>query len=408
MPGPRVAYILPWFPKPSETFILDEVNTLCRLGLDLTVYTLYGPQDPRLVGGMAPSLAPVNRLGLPLLKKLAHEAINLKSNWGSQARPFVIRVLARRWRSLETMGEAFWAALAGVYLARSFQSAEIDHIHAPWASGPATAAWVASRLSGIPFSFCGRAHDVFPDDGALVEKLTDAVMVRTENQAVKRHLATLAPPAAGKLVNIYPGAPLMPIPEPSRPVPPPYHLLALGRFVPKKGYPLLLESCRRLADLGVDFRLTLAGDGPERPQIQKLISKYGLEPRVRLPGFLPHRQVPSLFQNAHLFIMSSLIAPSGDRDGIPTVILEALMHEVPVVASAVSGIPEVIRPGETGWLVPPGDSRALAQAVMEALTNPQESRRRAQSGRELVKREFASQKNYAKLKACFERLARTV
>lgn len=408
MPGPRVAYILLWFPKPSETFILDEVNTLYRLGLDLTVYTFYGPQDSKLVSGMAASLAPVKRLGVSLLKELFKEAVTLKANWGSQAWPLIVRVLARRWRSLETMGEASWAALAGVHLAREFQAAGIDHIHAPWAHGPATAAWVASRLSGIPFSFCARAHDVFPDDGALVEKLTDAVMVRTENRAINRHLATLAPHAAGKLINIYPGAPLVDIPETLRPVPPPYHLLALGRFVPKKGYRVLLESCRQLADRGVDFRLTLAGDGPERQQIQKLIKKYGLGRRVHLPGFLPHRQVPLLFQKTHLFIMPSLITPSGDRDGIPTVILEALMHEVPVVASAVAGIPEVIRHGETGWLVPPGDTQALTQRVMEALTNQEESRRRAQSGRELVERKFASQKNYAELKASFERLPRTV
>ncbi len=109
---------------------------------------------------------------------------------------------------------------------------------------------------------------------------------------------------------------------------------------------------------------------------------------------------------ADLLVMPSLIAPSGDRDGIPNVILEALLCEVPVVASAVSGIPEVIRDGDTGWLTAPGDPEALARAVAAALADPAEARRRAERGRELVRQEFDSRKNYARLKALFEGAAR--
>ena len=109
---------------------------------------------------------------------------------------------------------------------------------------------------------------------------------------------------------------------------------------------------------------------------------------------------------ADLLVMPSLIAPSGDRDGIPNVILEALLCEVPVVASAVSGIPEVIRDGDTGWLTAPGDPKALARAVAAALNDPAEARRRAERGRALVAREFDSERNYARLKAEFEAAAR--
>ena len=100
--------------------------------------------------------------------------------------------------------------------------------------------------------------------------------------------------------------------------------------------------------------------------------------------------------------MPSLIAPSGDRDGIPNVILEALLCEVPVVATEVSGIPEVVIPGDTGWLTPPGDPEALARDMVAALADPAEARRRAERGRALVAREFDSRTNYARLKALFE------
>jgi len=402
MPGPRVAYFLLWFPEPSQTFVLDEVNTMVRLGLDVRVYSLYGPRPAHRLAGMAEVQAPVHHLGLAATGTLFRDLLRLSRTWGPEAARFLRQVAVRRWRSLETGGEALWACLAGVHLAGILTAESIDHIHAPWADGPATAAWVASRLSGIPFSFCAHAQDIYPPDGALLEKLSAAAFVRTENRSNLRYLSGLFPQTAGKLVNIYPGAPLARVQVEPIPAVPPFRLLAVGRFVRKKGFSLLLEACRLLAAQGVDFHLTLAGDGPERPQIVKLIREYDLTERVKLPGFVAHGQVSRLFQQTHLFIMPSLVAPSGDRDGIPTVILEAMLHEVPVVATEVSGIPEVVIPGETGWLTPPEDPQALARDMLAALSDPAEARRRAQAGGALVAREFDSRTNYGRLKARFE------
>jgi glycosyltransferase involved in cell wall biosynthesis len=405
LPGLRVAYLLLWFPEPSQTFVLEEVNTLVRLGLEVRVYTLYGPRRPARTAGMARVLAPVRHLGVPAAGKLLRDLARLGRDWGPGAGQFLRQVLLRRWRSLETAGEALWAAAAGVHLAKEFQIAGIGHIHAPWADGPATAAWVASHLSGIPFSFSARARDLHPPDGALLEKLAAASLVRTNTRAHERYLAALAPREAAKIVNIYNGVSLVPEPAPPRVRQPPFRLLALGRLVPKKGYAVLLDACRLLAREGFDFHLTLAGDGPERQRLRRLIGRYGLKGRVSLPGFVPHREVPHLLQEADLFIMPSLIAPSGDRDGIPNVVLEALLHEVPVVATEISGLPEVIRPGTTGWLTRAADPERLARAMQEACADPREARRRALAGRDLVAREFDSKRNYTRLKALFDGLA---
>lgn len=403
MSQPRVAYILLWFPEPSQTFVLDEVNTLTRLGLDVEVFTLYGPRHPKLLAGMALPLAPITHLGTASLGLLLQELARLRRRWGPQAAPLLRRVLLRRWRSLETAGEACWAAMAAPYLARRFLAAGISHIHAPWANGPATAAWVASRLSGIPFSFCGHAHDLYPPDGALLEKLAAAAWMRTISAANQRYLTAMAPGSAGKIFKIPIGIPLEGAGQApaSRPQGAPYRVLGLGRLVAKKGFSTLIAACRLLQDQGFDFRLTLAGDGPQRAQLSQLIRQLGVDSRVSLVGFVPHREVPRLLGGADLFIMPSVITPSGDRDGIPTVILEALAQELPVVATEVSGIPEVIRSPETGWLVPAADPEALAQAVREASANPAEARRRALAGRELVAREFDSVRNYTRLKELF-------
>jgi colanic acid/amylovoran biosynthesis glycosyltransferase len=402
MPGPRVAYLLLWFPEASQTFVLDEVNTLVRLGLDVRVYTLYGPRPAARLQGLAEVLAPVRHLGLASLPVLVRDLLRLGRTWGPGAAGFLRRVAERRWRSLETAGEALWAALAGVHLAGLLTADGISHLHAPWANGPATAAWVAATLSGLPFSFSGRAHDLYPPDGALAEKMAAASFVRTNTLANQRFLAQLCPHLAGKVVNIYNGVSLTPPAGPRRSPAPPFHLLALGRLVPKKGFSVLMEACRRLAARGMDFRLTLAGDGPEQAKLRALSDGSGLAGRISLPGAVPHREVTRLMAAADLLVMPSLIAPSGDRDGIPNVILEALICQVPVVASAVSGIPEVIKDGDTGWLTPPGDPDALAQTLAAALADAGEARRRAERGRALVAREFDSMRNYGRLKAWFE------
>ncbi|MEJ2672810.1 MAG: glycosyltransferase, partial [Deltaproteobacteria bacterium] len=401
MSGPRLAYLLLWFPEPSQTFVLDEVNTLVRLGLDVRVYTLYGPRPASAVAGMDRVGAPVRRLGIAALPLLLRDLLHLSRASGPGAAAFLRQVTVRRWRSLETAGEALWAALAGVHLAGVLAAEAIAHIHAPWANGPATAAWVASRLSGIPFSFSGRAHDLYPPDGALQEKMAAAAFIRTNTQANQRYLTNFCPELAAKVVNIYNGVSLAPPAAPRSAPYPPYHLLAVGRLVPKKGFHILLQACRLLSEAGLDFHLTLAGDGPEYGRIRKLIERLHLAGRVSLPGAVPHREVARLMAGADLLVMPSLIAPSGDRDGIPNVILEAMLCEVPVVASAVSGIPEVIRAGDTGWLVEPANPAALAQAVTATLADPGDARRRAHNGRQFITRNFDSGKNYAKLKALF-------
>jgi glycosyltransferase involved in cell wall biosynthesis len=401
--GPRVAYFLLRFPEPTQTFILDEANTLCRLGLDLKVYSLYGPRPPGRVAGMAQVLPLVQRLGLASLGTVILDLLRLFRDRRPVARVVLAEALVRPWRSLETAGEALLAALAAVHLAGVLVKEGFDHIHAPWANGPATAAWVASRLSAIPFSFCGHAHDIYPPDGALEAKIQAASFIRVISEFNRNYLTALVPDAARKFSVIRYGVPLTPVPAPRRRPAPPFQLLTIGRMVPKKGFPVLLSACRELAAQGLDFHLTLVGDGPQLQELQGLVRDYGLAGRVTFPGFVPHRQVPSLFHRADLFIMPCIVDPFGDLDGIPNVILEAMAHEVPVVSTDVSGVPEAVVPGKTGWIAPPGDPQALAEAIMEALNDPTEARRRGQAGKRLVAREFDSVTNYGRLKALLEK-----
>ena len=219
-------------------------------GLDVKVYTLYGQAPGKKVGGMARPRVPVSRLGLAYARRLVAGMSRVRRRWGDGGARFVRHALFRKWRTLETTGEAVWAVMAGVRLAERFVDEGITHIHAPWADGPATAAWVASRLSGIPFSFGTFAQDIYPPDGALHEKVRDAVMVRPSCLANQEHLTGLYPDQAAKMITIYAGSPLVPPAPALRRPGSPFEMLALGRFVPKKGYPVLIEACRPIARSG--------------------------------------------------------------------------------------------------------------------------------------------------------------
>ena len=398
---PRIAYILLWFPKPTETFIFREVVNLLKMGLDLKVFTLYGPLTRDLSPEMKLLAPHIERLGLPSLRFFWKDCLY----WWKR-KPEVIRRLLRtmlpgRWSNPEREGESLWGAWCSLHLARRFQAEKITHIHAPWASGPATAAWAASQLTGIPYSFTGRAHDVFTPDSLLPEKVRDAAFVRGDSRAALKRLSALTGGAHGKFHLTYNGVPLTALaPAPVR-MQPPYRLLALGRFVDLKGFEVLIEAGRILLDSGIDFHLTLAGSGPRGRHLKHLARKLGLASHISFPGFISHDRVAELFYGTDIFIMPSTVQASGDRDGLPTVLLEALLHRVPVIASDVGGIGEVIADGVTGCLIPPRDPRAIADAVLRMIRDRDAALAMAEHGRGRIQQDFDPETNHRRVLELF-------
>ena len=404
MEPPRTAYILLWYPKPSETFVFSETVNLKRLGLPLQVFTLYGRIGSGLSDEMKQASSDVERLGIPFLPHAPFEILY----WLRRDRTAAVAALrtffTRRWKGIEKSAESFWALLCGFKLARRFLEDGIEHIHAPWASGPATAAWAASRLTGIPYSFTARAWDIYPPDSLLPEKLKNAALVRSETRTNIQYLVDCCEGDPEKIHLTYNGVPLNAKMEAPVKMEKPYRLLALGRFVGKKGYDFLLRGCRILADSGLDFRLTLAGDGPRMAQLKNLAHRLGISNKVTFPGFVRYDEVPQLFVDADLLLMPSVVHSSGDRDGIPTVIMEALMHRVPVIATDVSGISEVIEDGKTGLLIREKDPDAIAGAVRHMVTNRDRALSMAEAGRERVLNQFDPQSNHRRVLDLYTRL----
>lgn len=403
MDAPRLAYILLWFPKPSETFIFREVTQLWEMGLDLKVFTMYGRLTGRLSREMRSASCRPERLGLPYLKHFLNDLAYWFNRRPKLTLHLIKTVVLRAPKGLEKTGENYWALLCAFRLARRFLEEGIEHIHAPWANGPATAAWLASRLTGLPFSFTARAWDIYPPDNLLPDKIAQAVFVRSETAHNISFLQGLSDGGDDKFHLTYNGVPLKAKAQAPVHMQPPYRLLALGRFVGKKGYRYLLEACGLMRDAGLDFRLTLAGDGPEMGRLKRLTGRLGLERLVSFPGFVSHDRVPELFHQADLFIMPSVVHSSGDRDGIPLVLMESLVHRVPVVATDVSGIPELIRDHQTGRLVSEKNPRALASAIQELLMNRAQALEQAECGRRLILRQFDPDANYRLVRDIFIR-----
>ncbi len=386
--APRLAYILVWFPKPSETFVFREVCELRRLGLPVDVFTLYGPLRKWLTPEMAAYDGPVHRTGLRHARAVLRDILWWRRRNPAAAAWVLRQVPWRRWRTLETAGEALLACLCGFHIARRCLERDIDHIHADWATGAATAAWVAARLTGLPFSFTGRAADIHPPDGALAEKGRDCAFIRTDVGRNVDYLIQEARVPASKVKLVYAAMTMTPAGEAPLRFEQPYRLLGLGRFVEKKGFDVLLRAVALLRDQGLPCRLTLAGAGPLDATLKRLAAGLGLSEAVRWPGFVSHQDVPALLLDSDVFVMPSQVSGSGDRDGIPNVIMEALAHRVPVVATDVAGIAEVVRDGETGALVPQKDAPALAAAIARLLRNRPLTLSLAERGRELVLRTF--------------------
>lgn len=377
---------------------------LMALNLPIRVYSVYGSALRGCSREMRDFAGPATRLGIralwSLLRAFGRELrLRPGPTWG-----LMREGLFRRMRSLETLGENTWCFFAGFRLAELFRLEGIELIHSPWGNGPGTAAWIASRLTGIPFILTGRAGDIYPPDGVLAEKLRDAVLVRTNNQASVSYLAGQCPPVAGKRQDdkvrlIYNGLTLKNRGQSAVLMQPPCKILAVGRLVRTKGFDVLLTAMARLRREGFPCRLTLAGDGRLRRELRGMVRRLRLGDVVDMPGFVPHDQLTGYMMDHDMLVMPSVVDGSGDRDGIPNVIMEALSNRLPVIATDVSGIGEVVRDGETGFLVPQRDAAALACAVRRMAEDREQALRMADAGRALVEKMFHCETNMAALYA---------
>ena len=391
---PRVGYVMLWFPRASETFVFREVCALRELGLPIHVYTMYGSGMRGCTAAMRAYDGPLMRFGLGALGRIMLAFCKELFHRPGDTFALMRRCLLRRMRDWETLGENIWCFFAGFALAAVVRRDGIELLHSPWANGPCTSVWVASQLTGIPFAFTGRAGDMYPPDGLLREKLDACLFVRTNTAANVRYLAAYMPAGhEDKVVLVYNALTLPKAPSLRAMPEPPYRILAVGRFARTKGFAYLMTAMARLKREAFPCHLTLVGDGWLRIPLRKLRARLRLGDCVSMPGFVPHDKMAALLENQHMLAAPCVVTETGDRDGIPNVIIEALSQGMPVVATNVSGIGEIVLHNKTGMLIEPYDPRALADAIRTLATKPEQAMALAEEGKRLVRRMFDPQTN---------------
>ncbi|MBQ9405567.1 MAG: glycosyltransferase family 4 protein [Desulfovibrio sp.] len=421
---PHVACVLLWYPLFTQPFIFREVEGLKKL-LPLSVFSLYGFNLRHCSTEMRAAASETHTFGLRSFFAVFGECCRCLLLHPVAILRLTRRVLWQRWRSWEMLGENLWAFGVGLCLGRLFKEGGIDMIYAPWPRGTATAAWVASQISGIPFATAARGDNLEPADPDLGNKLAAASVIRANNAADKKRIETFdRGQARGKVELVY-NSLTLPLPRnllqkdaqekimpakagQSRALGRPVRILALGRFDVTKGFDILMYACGLLRDRGLDFRLTLAGGGGAvmglgcmDAKIRKLRKNLHLEDRVYLPGLVTHNELPRLLKEHDIFAAPCVVHSSGRRDGIPNTVIEALAYGLPVVSTTVNALPEVVRHNETGLAVPPGDAAALADAIWRLAEDADLANRLARNGQALALEMFDPAQNNRRLAHMF-------
>jgi len=284
---------------------------------------------------------------------------------------------------------------------------------AAFAHRPATVAWMASMITGLPFSLTGHAKDIYVPDlnpaGLLGRKLDAASFVVTCTETNRRHLLAMAPGA--EVHTVYHGlnadfarlveadaSPAPPSRERGR-----LRVLGAGRHVPKKGFDVLIEACALLRDEGHDVELRIVGGRGEATEaLRRLIDARGMQEGACLAGPCSQEELLAQLRAADVFCLPCRVLDNGDRDGIPNVLVEAMAAGVPVVTTPVSGIPELVVDGVNGRLVPPDSASAVANAVAALHRDRALARRLGAAAQATVGDRFDGDRQAETLAALFE------
>lgn len=381
---PRIGYVVKRFPRFSETFILNELLAHEAAGARTHVFSLLRPPEE-------PRHARLGRLGAGVTV--------LKGTAGAGGVP--ARAGDAALFSGKTPAEALLLRAKAGEVAYGARALGIGHLHAHFGSDAATVALLAARAIGGSFSYTAHAKDIFhtyvdPQADAAMRraKMREAAFVVTVSDYNARHLAALCPEA--RVIRLYNGIDLAAFaPSPARDR---TELVAVGRFVPKKGFDVLIEACGILAAQGTPFRLSLIGGGAGEAALRARSAALGLGDRIAFVGPLPQEDLACRLARSGVAVLPCVVTDSGDRDGLPTVLLEAMACALPVVTTTVSGGPEIVEDGVTGHLCPPGDAPALARALDAALTDPARAAAMGRAGRARAERLFDLERNAAALR----------
>lgn len=395
----KLLVVVSEFPKLTETFVYRNIAEYRRAGHEVTLFYAKKFFPDELVHGFARETAETaftfGFLSPRSLGALGGEALRHPVR---QARLWM--QLARSHRRESRRGlQAFAVLPKAVALGQWCRANGIDHIHAEFAGFPATVAMIASRVSGVPFSFSAHANDIFVSQALLAEKAAEARFVRSISRYNIEWLRRNVPRfPAERLRLIRCGVPreLLDAPAPQPPGDGPLNVLYVGSLIEKKGVIHLIEALARLKTR-MPVRCRIIGRGDLEGGLRAAAARAGLDGILRFEGPQDAEGVRDAYRWAHAVVVPSVVGLEGRIEGIPVVAMEAMAHALPLIASRLSGIPELVEDGVTGWLTEPGDAAGISGAIAEIRNDWPRAAAIAAAGRERVREGYLIEDNAATL-----------
>ena len=398
---PTVGYVVSTWPRLSQTFVLTEVVALERCGVPLRIFSVKDPGGEPVHAKVAQVRAEVTYLSFRRWKHIVRANLQLAREVpGRYARTLLRAVTYGRFGVVRRFFQAG-------YLAQLLRCAPVGHLHAHFATAPTLLAMFASELTGIPYTFTAHARDIYVDTQhkLLRREIEAAHAVVTVSEYNRKYLETQISPSSSRKVHcIYNGLDLADFtfrwPRMADPGPP--VILSVARLIPKKGIGDLIEAAAILKQQGRACKLEIIGSGPLRSELENRVAQLSLGDCVEFKGPQPQESVSSAYQRASIFALPCVVTEDGDRDGIPTVVLEAMASGLPVVSTPVSGIPELIDSSRDGVLAPPNNPAKLAEALDQLLADPPLRDRLARAAREKIESQFLVERSSRQLLKLFD------
>ena len=390
--GARVAYVMSRFPKISETFVLAEILAMERRGLQVDVYPLMRERE---------ELA--HPEALEIVRRARYTPFASPAILASQAhwlrrhpRAYLGALrdcLRGTWGSVNFFVGALGIFPKVAHVARRMQADGVTHVHCHFANHPALAGFIIHRLTAIPYSFTAHGSDLHVERRMLGQKVAEAAFVATISHDNRRLILSECGAGVADKVHVVRAGIDTTLFAPDPDAAPrnggrPLAVLCVGTLHEVKGQAHLIEACRLLAQRGIAVACRLIGGGPDQQALSEAIAAAGLADRVTLVGARTRQQIADELRATDVLVAPSVPTREGKREGIPVVLMEAMSTGLAVVASELSGIPELVQDGVSGLLVAPGDAPELADALARLHADPDLRRRLGAAGREQVLREF--------------------
>jgi colanic acid/amylovoran biosynthesis glycosyltransferase len=386
----HVGYVMSRFPKVTETFILFEMVAVEAAGAKVELFPLLRERtsvmhdEARAYVDRAryrPFLS--RRIIATNLRFLRRDARTYLSMWWE--------VLSGTWGSANFFFGALGVVPKSVDAAASFVEVGVEHVHCHFATHPAVAGLVIHRLTGIPFSFTAHGSDLHVDRHMLPQKVAASAFVVTVSEFNRRViLEEVGEELAAKVDVIHCGVDTDVFAPPTEPPPASecFSVVCVGTLHAVKGQRHLVEAAAKVVATGIDMRCTFVGSGPDEAELRELAETLGVADRITFLGSVSRPVVADTVRAASVVCAPSVPTSAGKREGIPVVLMEAMAAARPVVASRLSGIPELVLDGECGLLVEPGDSDEIAAALHRLHDDPQLATRLGEAARRHVLAEF--------------------